>query len=303
MSIRGEVAAKCGANKVMNDKTEPVPPGTNIDPATVRGFGDEWQRFDQSALPERERQQLFDAYFKVFPWHLISTQSVGFDLGCGTGRWAMLAAPRVATLHCVDPSAALEVARRNLHAHANCVFHQAGVDAMPLADASMDFGYSLGVLHHVPDTAAAIASCVRKLKPGAPLLLYLYYAFDNRPSWYRWIWRASEAGRFVISRSPHGLRYILSQLIAGVVYWPLARSARLIERMGGKVDAFPLSCYRTASFYTMRTDALDRFGTRLEQRFTRRQIQEMMVRAGLENVEFSAEAPFWCAVGYRKQIS
>lgn len=287
----------------MNDKTEIVPTGTNIDPATVRGFGDEWQRFDQSALPESERRQLFDAYFKVFPWHLVSRRSVGFDLGCGTGRWAVLAAPRVATLHCIDPSAALEVARGNLRDLPNCEFHQAGVDAMPLPDASMDFGYSLGVLHHVPDTAAAIASCVRKLKPGAPLLLYLYYAFDNRPAWYRWIWRASEAGRFVISRSPHGLRFGLSQLIAGAVYWPLARTARLIERLGGKVDTFPLNCYRTASFYTMRTDALDRFGTRLEQRFTRRQIEEMMMRAGLENIVFSTEAPFWCAVGYRKKIS
>lgn len=40
--------------------------------------------------------------------------------------------------------------------------------------------YFLGVLHHVPDTQAAIRSCVGLLKPGAPLLLYFYYAFDNR---------------------------------------------------------------------------------------------------------------------------
>jgi len=286
----------------MSNKTEGLPSGANIDRATVRGFGDEWQRFDQSALPETERQRLFDAYFAVFPWHLITHESVGFDLGCGTGRWATLVAPQVATLHCVDPSEALEVARRNLQAHSNCVFHKAGVDAMPLPDASMDFGYSLGVLHHVPDTAAAIGSCVRKLKPGAPLLLYLYYAFDNRPVWYRWIWRVSEAGRFIISRLPHGLRYALSQVIAAGVYWPFTRAARLIELMGGKVDAFPLSSYRACSFYTMRTDALDRFGTRLEQRFTRPQIQEMMLRAGLENIVFSTATPFWCAVGYKARL-
>jgi hypothetical protein len=51
----------------------------------------------------------------------------------------------------------------------------------------------------------------------------------------------------------------------------------------------------------MRTDALDRFGTRLEQRFTRAEIQAMMQRAGLERIQISPTEPFWCAVGYRRR--
>ena len=47
----------------------------------------------------------------------------------------------------------------------------------------------------------------------------------------------------------------------------------------------------------MRTDALDRFGTKLEHRFTRTQIQKMMENAGLEQIVFSGNEPFWCAVG------
>jgi hypothetical protein len=50
----------------------------------------------------------------------------------------------------------------------------------------------------------------------------------------------------------------------------------------------------------MRTDALDRFGTRLEQRFTRVEIKKTMEFAGLVNIKFSEEIPFWCAVGYAK---
>jgi len=56
------------------------------------------------------------------------------------------------------------------------------------------------------------------------------------------------------------------------------------------------------SFYTLRTDARDRFGTPLEQRFTREQIAGMMVRAGLEDVWFSKGTPFWCVVGLRKAV-
>jgi ubiquinone/menaquinone biosynthesis C-methylase UbiE len=274
---------------------------TNLDGKTVEGFGDEWERFDQSGLPAAEHVRLFDSYFSVFPWDTLPENSEGFDLGCGSGRWAKLAAPRVGKLHCIDPSSALEVARRNLANNPNCEFHLASVDVIPVEDASMDFGYSLGVLHHVPDTQDAISACVEKLKVGAPFLVYLYYAFDNRPLWFRLLWKTSDLFRQVISRLPHGARYFASQLLAASIYFPLAKIALIIEKLGFTVENIPLSAYRHCSFYTMRTDALDRFGTRLEQRFTQQQINSMMKHAGLENILFSSEVPFWCAVGYRKK--
>jgi ubiquinone/menaquinone biosynthesis C-methylase UbiE len=271
----------------------------NADQKTVEGFGDEWQRFDQSALTDEEVSRLWNTYFDIFPWPVLPPSPVGFDLGCGSGRWAKLVAPRVGMLHCIDPSEALAVARKNLVAQPNCSFHTASVAEIPLADASMDFGYSLGVLHHVPDTQAAIASCVKKLKPGAPLLLYLYYAFDNKPLWFRTLWRASDIVRRIVSRCPLWLRYHLSQIIAAVIYWPLARFAALAERLGINTSNFPLTFYKSTSFYVMRTDALDRFGTRLEQRFTKHEIEGMMKSAGLERVVFSNRMPYWCAMGFR----
>ena len=270
----------------------------NIDKQVVAGFGDEWSRFDQSALDEAELRRMFDNYFNIFPWEELPAGSVGFDLGCGTGRWARLVAPRVGLLHLIDPSDAIEVARRNLDGVENCDFHRASVDNIPLDDESCDFGYSLGVLHHVPDTQAGIRACVAKLKGGAPFLLYLYYRFDNKPAWFRVLWAISNAGRIVVSRLPHFVRYIVSQVLAALVYFPLARLAKFLESRGVRVANFPLSQYRNNSFYTMRTDALDRFGTRLERRFTKEEIRAMMEHAGLENILFS-ETSFWTAVGYK----
>lgn len=271
----------------------------NIDPKTVEGFGDEWSRFDQDPLLAGDQRATFDLYFEVFPWSNLRPHAVGFDAGCGSGRWARLVAPRVERLHCIDASErALAVARKNLVHASNVEFHHTSVQELPFPDGSMDFGYSLGVLHHIPDTQAALRACVRKLKPGAPFLLYLYYAFDNRPSWFRAVWRASDAVRRVISRMPHGPRSVTSQALAATVYWPLARGALLLESLGTSVEHIPLSAYRNRSFYEMRTDALDRFGTRLEQRFTRQQVNTMMLDAGLENIRFSEKA-FWVAVGER----
>lgn len=278
----------------------PTPAGSNIDHQTVEGFGQEWSHFTQDGLSPAERQQVFGEYFGIFPWHLLTAASVGADVGCGSGRWAALVAPRVATLHAVDASAdALDVARRNLASQANVAFHLASVDALPLAPGSLDFAYSLGVLHHVPDTAAAIAAVARTLKPGAPLLLYLYYAFDNRPWWFRALWRLSDGMRRIVSSLPWRLRLLVSQLFAVFVYWPLSRAAWLLDRVGALPAAWPLAYYRDKSFYVLRTDALDRFGTRLEQRFTREQITTMMTAAGLEDLRFSDSTPYWCVVGTR----
>ena len=272
----------------------------NRDSKIVEGFGDEWSRFDQTGMSDEDLNRLFDGYFSIFPWSNLPKNAAGFDLGCGSGRWAKLVAPRVGKLHCIDPSIAIEVARKNLQSQLNCEFHKAGVDDIPVPDQSMDFGYSLGVLHHIPDTRAALAACVTKLRPGAPFLLYLYYAFDNRPAWFWGLWKISELIRWLVSRLPLGLRFGMSQIIAVLIYWPLARFAKLAEYLGFDVKNYPLAPYRNWGFYVMRTDALDRFGTQLEQRFSRIEIQQMMESSGLERIVFSEKNPFWCAVGFAK---
>ncbi len=268
----------------------------NIDVATVRGFGFEWNRFDQSGLAEDELRACFDDYFAVFPWHLLPPGGgVGADIGCGTGRWSKLVAPKVAELHLVDPSEeALAVARRNLAEFSNVTFHVAGANRLPFEDESLDFAFSLGVLHHVPDTASAIKAIAVKLKPGAPLLLYLYYRLENRPLWYRFIWRLSDGARRWVCRLPVQARAAVTGAVAAVVYWPMARAVRALDRIGRLPANWPLTYYRDKSFYTMRTDALDRFGTRLEQRFTRAEIQKMVSDAGFDEIRFSDHAPFWC---------
>lgn len=76
-------------------------------------------------------------------------------------------APRISCLYCIDASKPpVDVARRNLASFHNCKFYVASVDHLSLKDNSMDFGYSLGVLHHVPNTKAGLKAWVSKLKKG-----------------------------------------------------------------------------------------------------------------------------------------
>jgi SAM-dependent methyltransferase len=281
----------------MNDVTR------NIDPDVAAGFGHEWSTFRQreNEFASQDREAIFQSYFHIFPWDGLPPNPIGIDVGCGSGRWSVMVAPKVGHLHLLDASAdALAVARQNLAGAANVSFHLASVGNIPVDDNSLDFAFSLGVLHHVPDTSAAIREIVTKLRVGAPFLIYLYYALDNRPLWYREIWRLSNFLRGLISARSPTVRLIISQLIATIVYWPLARFAALVERVGFSPASIPLESYRHRAFYVMRTDAYDRFCTRLEQRFTRLQIEEMLASAGFDEIQFSEEVPYWCAVGRKR---
>jgi ubiquinone/menaquinone biosynthesis C-methylase UbiE len=270
--------------------------GDNVDRATVEGFGEEWSTYDQAARSAPELRQTFERYFSVFPWEHVRADAVGLDAGCGSGRWARFVAPRVGSMIAVDPSAvALTAARRTLGSLPGVVLVRGAAGALPFADRSMDFGYSLGVLHHTPDPAAGLTDCVRCLKPGAPFLVYVYYALDGRPAWFRALWRASDVLRSRISRLSAPVRHRVCTVIAAVVYLPLARIAPLLRRLGVR-DA-PLSAYQDKPFAVMRTDAFDRFGTPLEHRFTRQQVVEMMSTAGLTDIRVRDEEPYWCASG------
>lgn len=272
----------------------------NFDEATVASFGDEWSHFNQSDLDRVEIDSIYQGYFGIFPWDKLPEKAEGFDMGSGSGRWAKCVAPKVGTLNCIDPSIrAIEVAKNNLSRMDNVRFHNATANDEVLPQSSQDFGYSLGVLHHIPDTQLALKGCVDMLKPGAPFLLYLYYRFDNRPFWFRMIWHLSEIPRAVISRMPDKIKPVFTNLLALLVYWPLARFSKLVEKIGMNVKSIPLSFYRNSSFYTMRTDSRDRFGTPLEQRFTRKEIRAMMEAAGLKDISFSDDEPYWVSLGYK----
>jgi len=273
----------------------------NIDRKTVKSFGDEWMHFDQSGMKNKEAYKIFKSYFSIFPFNKLSKFSEGFDMGCGSGRWAKFVAPKVGLLHCIDPSIAIKVAQKKLKKLKNIKYHQKSLEKSGLKEKSQDFGYSLGVLHHVPNTSKAINSCVRLLKPGAPFLLYIYYSFDNRPGWFKSLWIISNYIRLVINRFPKFLKFLICDIIAVLVYYPLARFILLIEKIGFDFKNFPLYFYRSKSFYVMRTDSRDRFGTPLEKRFTKKEIFKMMEMSGLEKIKFKNSIPFWTAIGFKKK--
>lgn len=285
-----------GKSKIACFKSEDT---DNIDETTVHSFGEEWSKF--SSFDLEEIKQIGDEYFDIVPPEAFGKDKLALDVGCGSGRWTLYAADKFGEVEGVDPSNAVMVAQKATESFEHIRISQAGVDQIPFEDNSFDFVFSLGVLHHIPNTGLALKKATEKLKPGGYFLLYLYYSLDNRGFLYKLLFHLSNSIRMIISKLPGVLKKPCCDLIAVLVYCPLIAFAALIKAFGGKLwKKMPLSYYLGKSFFVVRNDALDRFGTPLEQRFSKKEIEAMMLSAGLEEIKFSDFTPYWHAIGKKR---
>ncbi len=297
-----KISRKAATPKAPKKRSTPVKPKGNVDQATVQAFSDQWTRFERSIRErEEDNKRVFDRFFFHFPWKKLPAKAKGFEIGCGRGRFLKYVAPNVGRIDAVDPSpVAIAQAKKFNPDLKNVKYYQESTGALSLKNGAYDFGYSFGVLMCVPDTQAAITECADLLKPGAPFCLYMYYNLDGRPAWYRGLWRASDVLRRIICRLPKGPAFFITNMIAALVYWPLARGAALAEKFGKNVHDWPLSDYRHSAFARMRGTSRDRFGTPLEKRFSRAEMTEMMEKAGFENIKYYDGPPYWCMFGTKR---
>jgi SAM-dependent methyltransferase len=275
----------------------------NIDGETVTSFGEEWNAFH--GFSEKDIISLGDKYFDIVPQSMLNENSTVIDIGCGSGRFIKYFQTKYKykSITGVDPSAAILAADALVGPDERVNLIQAAADKIPFPDNHFDFAYSLGVLHHIPDTAQALNDSVKKVKPGGHFLLYLYYSLDNRSAFFRFIFHCSNLLRRGVAALPGGLKRFVCNVLAVLLYMPFVLLCRFLKVIGvpEKIRRkVPLQGYEDQSFYVIRNDSLDRFGTPLEHRFSRKQITAMMEAAGLTDIVFSEEIPFWHSIGRKK---
>lgn len=137
------------------------------------------------------------------------------DAGCGNGALTAAVAKLGAKVVGVDYATSVLYAEK--HYGANGVhFVQGDLQEPSLPADSFDLVYSIGVLHHTPDTHKTFQSVAQLVKPGGKLYVWLY----RRPE--RFVGRLLKVplydlARLVISRCPPRLQTIAVQGYAGLV--------------------------------------------------------------------------------------
>lgn len=282
------------ADFTRNDK------GENIDPAVVKSFGEEWNKFH--LFPKSALKKIYQEYFDIIDSSIVNPDTYLIDIGCGSARWSEYFLDKVGFIEAVDPSDAIFAADKLLEDKQNIRLTKASVETLPWPDETFDVGISIGVLHHIPDTAKALIDCVKKIRKGGYFYVYLYYRFDQRGMAFKFIFQISDLVRKLVSRMPSVPKKITCDVLAVVAYMPFVWLSRFIRWIGfpKTAESIPLSNYADKPFYIIRNDSLDRFGTRLENRFTRDEIRVMMENSGLTDIVFSEKVPYWHAIGKKK---
>ena len=250
-------------------------------------FGEEWTEFN-TILPEHYNE--FGRYFDIVDLSGYRQKTV-CDLGCGNGRWSYYFADQCREIILVDFSDAIFTARNNLRGKNNALFIMADINQLPFRNDFADFLFCIGVLHHLPTPAL---SAVRALQRFAPeLLIYLYYALDNRPWYFRVILSIITSVRLALSKIKNNrIRRIISWFGAYAVYWPLARFGAMVERLTGRGQLVPLyEGYRDKSIERIKQDVYDRFFTRIEQRVSNAEIEQLCDT--FSSVIISPREPYW----------
>ena len=98
----------------------------------------------------------------------------------------------------------------------------------------------------------------RSIKLGGVFLCYLYYNLENKPTYYKLIFKGVNIVRRIISSLPQLVRRLSAAVVAAVVYWPLARLSKVLSKLGINTSNLPLHHYAHMPFMMLANDALDR---------------------------------------------
>jgi ubiquinone/menaquinone biosynthesis C-methylase UbiE len=139
-------------------------------------FGYQWNRFAQAQLDSANgTRRSRDTFVEKTGLSLDSLRGKRvLDAGCGMGRFAEVCIEAGAEVHAIDLSTAVEAAARNLAHHPNVSFYQADIMNLPFEEGTFDVVYSIGVLHHTPDTRQAFLKLARLVKPGGRIAIWVY---------------------------------------------------------------------------------------------------------------------------------
>ncbi len=266
----------------MNQKSTVI---TDLTKGSPDRFGYSWDHY-ADLLPDHEEQFLrWTGLDKAF-W-----RGVRFiDGGCGIGRnsyWPMTYGAAGGVAVDVDDRT-IGRARSNLAGFPGVDVRKQSIYDIAESD-TFDIAFSIGVVHHLSDPDAAVASLARSVKPNGEVLVWLYGRENN--GWIVHLFNPLR--RALFSRLPLSLVHTLS--------WPLTA----LLWCGLRIGVPPGPYYRLIrgfSFGHLRAIVFDHMIPRIAHYYRRIEAEALLSRAGLVDIRSTwVNHNSWSVIG-RKPI-
>jgi len=247
-------------------------------------FGYQWAEYTELRPEYAEQFRRWTTPLKEQDW-----RGVRFlDVGCGMGRnsvWPMH--------YGAVGGMAIDLDERSLAAAHSTLAPWPSVQVQRMSAYSIEYEnafdivFSIGVIHHLAEPDRALQQMVKAAKPGGHVLIWVY-GFENN----EWIVRYFNPIRHLIfARLPIRVTHFLSVVLTAMLWLAL--------RLGvGRSEYWRF--LRTFSFRRLRNVVFDQMLPRIANYWRRDEVEALMRRAGLLDIELCAVNDMsWSATGVK----
>ena len=237
--------------------------------AYVRSFSAEWNIFSKTELDMEGKTESRDTFIlKAGKKPQDLAGKVVLDAGCGMGRFSEVVSRETkATVVGFDLSSAVDSARSNIGSRGNVHVVQADIMRLPFADATFDFIYSIGVLHHTPNPKRSFERLVPLLKKGGEIVVWVYA--KSHSDFYSDTWRK------VTSRVPWSMTLGFSRIITKLygVYRKFPYPAKFL----------PISMHKDPEWRLL--DTFDWYAPKYQYKFETNEVVSWFEEMGFREIE------------------
>jgi SAM-dependent methyltransferase len=255
---------------------------------TIRDFGEQWLRYTDSDGFFGSLELFSDMIYPFLKSSDIKNSKVA-EVGSGSGRIVnMLLGAGAKHVIAIEPSNAFEVLRQNIQQPEKVSCLKIKGDQLP-PYGDLDYVFSIGVLHHIPNPSPVVDAAFKALRPGGYFLVWLYGKEGNN------LYLALiNPLRVLTKHLPH---FILVSLVE-IMYWPLVLYIKFCHSLSLPLRGYLLSVLEKMSPKKRRLIIYDQLKPSYAKYYTKREAEKLLIDGKFENVRVHHRHEYsWTVIG------
>lgn len=260
---------------------------------TIKDFGDQWLRYRDNEGYYGSLELFSDILYPFLRPEDLRDCRVA-EIGSGTGRIVnMLLEAGAKHVVAVEPSDAFEILCRNVKEPGKVTCLKTMGDQLP-AYGSLDYDFSIGVLHHIPDPNPVVKAAFGALRPGGHFFVWLYGKEGNEL-----YLTLIHPLRVLTKHLPHSVLAIL----VWTIYYPLVIYIGLCRSFPLPLRKYLLSIFEKMSPEKRRLIIYDQLNPDYAKYYTKSEAEKLLFDGGFMNIRVHHRHGYsWTVIGTKPLI-